>query len=165
MFFARDQNLQAKIERFNREEFPWRNAYRGIMWQGDRFDFNASQIPEIRVFFILKPGMTFYPLTIDTREGNLNSDYPQKYHINYVPAEYLAIVVYVNKTSEVLAIHMNSKVFESPQKELMAKSLIRASVPLILEKKVEEEAGSPSSFSLVSLSDAMLKYPLEDPKQ
>ncbi len=165
MFFARDQNLQAKMERFNGEDFPWRNAYRGMMWKGDRFDFNASQIPEIRLFFILKPGTSFYRLTIHTREGNLNSDYAQKYHINYVPAEYLAIVVYVNKTAEVLAIHTNSIVFESAEKELMAKSLIRASVPLILEKKAEEEAVIPNSFPLISLTEAMLKYPVGSPKK
>ena len=165
MFFARDQNLQAKIERFNGEKFPWRNAYRGMIWKGDLFDFNASQIPDIRLFLILKPGTSFYPLTIHTREGNLNSDYDRKYLIKYVPAEYLAIVVYVNKTSEVLAIHTNSMVFENVKNELIAKSVIRASVPLILKNKAEEETVVPSAFPLVSISQARAKYPLESPKQ
>ncbi len=163
MFFARDQNLTAKIERFNGEEFPWRNAYRGLKWIGPRFDYNVSQIPQIRILVILKPGSSLYPLTIHTREGTLNSDYSQKYRINYIPAEYLAIVVYVNQSRELLAIHTNSTVFEDAQKELRAQSLIRASLSTIVDKKTEDEMIIPSSFSLVPLSEALREYPIVVP--
>jgi pSer/pThr/pTyr-binding forkhead associated (FHA) protein len=160
MFFARDQNLRANIDRFNTDEFPWHNAYRGIAWMGGAFDFNASQIPLLRILFILKPGDKTYSFSIKTREGNLNSDFDQTYRLSYYPAEYLAMVVYVDNTDAVLALQTNSSAFANPRDELRAQSLIRANLWKILQAKPEDEDGMASTFKLGSLFEALDKFPI-----
>ena len=160
MFFARDQNLQPTIERFNGEEFPWRNGYRGLKWMAKSFDFNASQLSQLRFFVILKPSTTFYSLKIDTREGTVNSDYNQTYRIKYLPAEYLALVVYVKESHEVLAIETNPAVYANATDELKARSLIQASMQNIFDKKQEDLTTIPPIFMLEKLYVALSKYPV-----
>ncbi|MES2308860.1 MAG: FHA domain-containing protein [Verrucomicrobiota bacterium] len=160
MFFARDQNLQASIDRFNSDDFPWHNAYRGIAWMGDSFDYNASQIPLIRVLFILKTSSKTYGFSIKTREGNLNSDYEQTYRLSYYPAEYIAEVIYIDKTETVLALKTNSAVFLNQRDELRAQSLIRANLWKIVQAKLDDEVNVPSSFKLGALFDALQKFPI-----
>jgi pSer/pThr/pTyr-binding forkhead associated (FHA) protein len=161
MFYARDQNLQPRIERFNGEEFPWRNGYRGMKWMAKSFDFNASQLSQLRFCVILKPSPNFYSLKIETREGTMNSDYNQTYRIKYLPAEYLAIVVYVKESNEVLAIETNPAVYENATDELKARSLIQAAMPTVFNKKPDDDSLTvPSIFKLGNLHDALIKYPL-----
>ncbi len=152
LFFDRDTTLTAKIPKFNDERFPWHNAQRGIQWNGESLKFEDRQASLLRWVVILKASTSLYSIKIDTLEGNLTRDEPKEYIYSYHPAEYLAQIVYLAGTEEVLALKINPDLFNLDDME-KAKRLLHAGFKEILARKPQSTIEIGAIFRLPKLEE------------
>jgi hypothetical protein len=82
--------------------------------------------------------------------------------LKYYPAEYLAIVAYVEKNEEVLGIQTNPALFSKPTENRFFKAMISYYFPKILSMRPLDENSIPSTFSLGSIHPAQAHYDQND---